>query len=585
MARIERCIGGPTPGSAGKTHYKRPALIWYSRERERAAERGGREGGGEVRESGLEELTLADLPARAARMAPDRIAVIAPPVSWTFSDLHCGVRRATTGLERLGLGTGDRTAILLPNGVPYLQAFFGVSSAGGVIVPVSTFLAPVEAASVLEDSRSRCLITTERRLAALVPHFERLTGLDQVIIVPGEPGARVPIPAKMRLNEWAAFTARDATTDQQVPPSISDVAILTYTSGTTGKMKGVMLTHANLMANARSCLKAVEVRSDDRLLLFLPMFHSLTQLVCIVAPALATLSVVLLPGVDRAAITTALRKHRPTIFLAVPAIYAAMADRPPGFLRRWLNPVRLYICGGAPLPRKVLESFEAGWRRPLCEGYGLSEAAPVVCLNPVDGVRKPGSVGLPLSGVEVRILAEDGYPAPAGATGEIAVRGRNVMLGYHGRPEETAAALRDGWLHTGDLGHVDEEGYLFIAGRRKEMLIFRGLNVYPREIEDVLAAHPDVAEAAVVGLADPRAGETPHAAVVLRSGSSVSEKDLRRFCAGRLARYKVPRSVTIMAEFPRNATGKVMKDDIRESIEESSRRNLTLREEAEFPDA
>lgn len=453
-------------------------------------------------------------------------------------------------------------------------------------MPVNTFLAPAEVAGVLEDSEARCLITTERRLASIAAHLGRMPRLEFVILVRGEAGTRPELPGRVRIVEWEAFAASADRTPAAPRPEPSSVAVLTYTSGTTGRMKGVMLSHANLLANARSCLDAVKLRDGDRLLLFLPMFHSLTQLVCLVVPALATLSVVLLPGVDRAAIGAALRRHRPTIFLAVPSIYAAMAERPPGRLQRWLNPVRLYISGGAPLSMDVLRRFEAGWRRPLCEGYGLSEAAPVVCLNPVDGVRKPGSVGVPLPGVEVRIVTGEGMPEDQDGIGEIVVRGSNVMLGYHGRPEETAEALRGGWLRTGDLGRLDRDGYLFIAGRRKEMLIYRGMNVYPREVEEVLASHAAVAEAAVVGLVDPQRGETPHAAVVLRAGAAATEKDLRAFCSARLARYKVPRSITLMPVFPRNATGKVMKDQIRESIgRERERAGVSLREEADPPRA
>ncbi len=421
---------------------------------------------------------------------------------------------------------------------------------------------------MLEDSGARCLFTTRRRLASLAPHTERLERLQWIVLVEGEEGAAAPLPSRLRTVAWADLAARGAAVTLPPAPTGGDLAILTYTSGTTGRMKGVMLTHANLLANARACLEAVHLRDRDRLLLFLPMFHSLTQLVCVIVPTLAMLTVVLLPGVDRAAIRAALRRHRPTIFLAVPAIYAAMAERPPGLLARRLNPVRLYICGGAPLPVDVLQRFEKGWSRPLCEGYGLSEAAPVVSLNPVEGERRPGSVGLPVPGVEVRIALEDGAPASAGEIGEVLVRGPNVMAGYHERPEETAAALRDGWLHTGDLGRLDADGYLYIVGRRKEMLIYRGLNVYPREVEEVLAAHPAVAEAAVVGLADPHRGEVPHAAVALRPGAAATARELRAFCLARLARYKVPRSILILPALPRNPTGKILKDEVKAAIEE-----------------
>ncbi|MBI3450998.1 MAG: AMP-binding protein [Acidobacteria bacterium] len=512
------------------------------------------------------ELTLADLTGRAAQAAGGRIAILSAGSSQTYASLHDSARRAGSGLTGLGLGPGDRVAVLLPNCLEYLHAFYAIPMAGCIVVPISSFLAAPEVVTVLQDSRARCLVTTPRRLATLLAQAGALADLPTAVLVDVEPGARAEVPGSMRVVDWKDLTAAEGAGSAPGRPRPGDVAVLTYTSGTTGRMKGVMLSHANLLANARSCLEAVRLREGDRLLLFLPMFHSLTQLVCLVLPVMARLSIVLLPGVDRAAIGVAVRRHRPTIFLGVPAIYAAMAERPPGLLARWLNPVRLYICGGAPLPSQVLGRFESAWRRPLCEGYGLSEASPVVCFNPVDGVRKAGSVGLPLPGVEVRIAAEIGGWAASGEIGEIVVRGTNVMQGYHERPEETAAALKDGWLHTGDLGRLDDEGYLFIVGRRKEMLIYRGMNVYPREIEEVLCAHEAVAEAAVVGLDDAQRGEVPHAAVVLRPGAAVDERALRAHCGAHLARYKVPRSIRIVRDLPRNSTGKVMKDRVREAF-------------------
>jgi long-chain acyl-CoA synthetase len=519
--------------------------------------------------------TLAELPRHGLELGDGRVALIHESSKTTFEDLESAERATAAGLIALGIARGERVAILLPNLLEYVHAYFGIPLAGAVTVPINTFLSPTEVAVVLADSRSRCLVTTRRRLATLAPHIESLPHLDTVILVEGEEGQVPPIPARVRRVAWEDLPEVATAAALPRPASPDDVAVLTYTSGTTGRMKGVVLTHANLMANARSCLAAVKLRKGDRLLLFLPMFHSLTQLVCVIVPRLAALPVILLPGIDRSAIKAAIRKHRPTIFLAVPAIYAAMAEHPPGLLLRTFNPIRLYICGGAPLDMEVMRRFEAGWRRPLCEGYGLSEAAPVVSLNPVDGERRAGSVGVPLPGVTVRIARDGGGEAAPDEVGEIEVRGKNVMAGYHERPEETAAVLKDGWLRTGDLGRVDRDGYIYIAGRRKELLIFRGMNVYPREIEEVLSAHSAVAEAAVVGLPDPKRGDVPHAAVALRAGSSATESDLRTHCRERLARYKVPRSILLMDRLPRNATGKVVKETVREAIRTAGSRGAT----------
>lgn len=526
--------------------------------------------------------TIAELPRHGLRLGDRRVALIHDSSKNTFAELEAGDRATATGLISLGIARGERVAILLPNLPEYVHAYFGIPLAGAVTVPINTFLSPTEAAVVLADSKSRCLVTTRRRLATLAPHMEKLQHLDTIVLVEGEDGDEPSLPRSVTRVAWSDLARSGNGAALPEPASPDDVAVLTYTSGTTGSMKGVVLTHANLMANARSCLAAVKLRKGDRLLLFLPLFHSLTQLVCVIVPRLAALPVILLPGVDRSAIKSAIRKHRPTIFLAVPAIYAAMAEHPPGPILRTLNPIRLYICGGAPLETEVMRRFEAGWRRPLCEGYGLSEAAPVVSLNPVDGERRPGSVGVPLPGVAVRIARDGGGEADPDEVGEILVRGRNVMAGYHERPEETAAVLQDGWLRTGDLGRKDKDGYIYIAGRRKELLIFRGMNVYPREVEEVLSNHPAVAEAAVVGLPDPKRGDVPHAAVALRVGSSATEGDLRLHCRERLARYKVPRSILVTDRLPRNATGKIVKEAVREAIRKvQGSRGITPPEEAD----
>ena len=341
-------------------------------------------------------------------------------------------------------------------------------------------------------------------------------------------------------------------------------AVIIYTSGTTGKPKGVMLSHRNLLSNAEACIEVVGVTAKDRILLCLPMFHSFTSTVCMLAPVMAGMSIVLCARLEKGLVRRALLRHRPTIFPAVPAVFAAMAQVKLGAMARLLNPVRLYISGGAPLSLDTLARFERTYRRPLCEGYGLSEASPVVALNPATGHHKAGSIGLPMPGLDVMIAAGDGSPVPPGETGELLVRGPSVMTGYLDRPEETARALAGGWLHTGDLARQDEEGFLFIMGRAKEMLICRGMNVYPREIEEVLEAEHRVREAAVVGVPDAARGEVPVAFVVPAPDANLTEADLKRLCVGKLARYKVPRAFHFVAELPRNAAGKILKQELRE---------------------
>jgi len=498
--------------------------------------------------------TLGDVPARAARLWGRRTALIFEDQRSSFEDLDRAIADLAGRLRHLGLERGQRVAILMENRPEYLHAYFAVAAAGGVLVPLNTFLAPVELRAMLRDCGASLLLATPEALRRVAPVLSDLPALERIAVFDS---------GQVRLESGAAAAAREPSTEPIAP---HDTAVLIYTSGTTGQPKGVMLTHANLLSNAEACIEAVGVTPRDRLLLCLPMFHSFTEMVGMLAPMVAGMSIVLCEKVDRAQVRRALIRHRPTIFPAVPAVFAAMAQVEIGPVARWLNPVRLYISGGAPLSLDTLKSFERIYRRPLCEGYGLSEASPVVALNPPSATRKPGSIGLPLPGVEVRIADGLGAEAATGETGELLVRGASVMKGYLDRPEETARALEGGWLHTGDLARRDEDRYLFIMGRRKEMLICRGMNVYPREIEEVLESHPRIKEAAVVGVADSTRGEVPVAFVVAGAGPRITEAELKRDCLEKLARYKVPRAFHFVAELPRNAAGKVLKESLKVGV-------------------
>ena len=281
------------------------------------------------------------------------------------------------------------------------------------------------------------------------------------------------------------------------------------------------------------------------------------------APIHLGCTTVLLESVNRKDIRHAIARYRVSIFVAVPSLYNVMAQAKLSFLARWLNPVRIYVSGGAPLSLEVLSKFEKVFRKPLLEGYGLSEASPVVSVNPLNQARKAGSVGLPLPGVQVKVVNGDERELPPGQVGELIVRGGNVMMGYYNQPEATVQAIRGGWLFTGDLARIDEEGYVTIVDRKKDMLIVRGCNVYPREVEEVLYSHPKVAEAAVIGMVDRHRGEVPKAYIVLKEGMQADEREIKRYLMERLARYKIPRQVEFRDALPMTATGKVLKRDLR----------------------
>ncbi len=342
------------------------------------------------------------------------------------------------------------------------------------------------------------------------------------------------------------------------------LALLIYTSGTTGRPKGVMLDHANLSATAELIIAWFEMTPETRCLLVLPLFHVNGIMVSVVSPLLARGSTFIAERFHAASFWATVEQVRPTFFSAVPTIYALLASRPGA--RPDTRSLRFVICGAAPMPRQLIGEFEQRFGVPVVEGYGLSECTVVCTLNPLHGVRKAGSVGLPMPGIDVGVVDDTDQLLPAGQAGEVVVRGPNVMRGYLGRPDESAQVLRRGWLHTGDVGRFDDDGYLTLVDRVKDLIIRGGENIYPKEIEDVLYAHPAVLEAAVVGQPDPVFGEQPVAFVTLRPGFSAIPEDLTGHCRRSLARYKVPCEVYIEETLPKNAVGKIAKPVLRERL-------------------
>ena len=346
-----------------------------------------------------------------------------------------------------------------------------------------------------------------------------------------------------------------------LPPLDDSLAVIIYTSGTTGRPKGAMLSHGNLLHNVESCRLVLRTVDTDRFAVLLPLFHSYMLTVGMLLPLLVGGSIVLVKSLHPVRnVLQEIIARQATAMPAIPQFYRSMVNAPiPAAL-----PLRLCISGAAPLPVQVLQEFEARFHIPLIEGYGLSEASPVVTKNPLDGTRKPGSIGLPIPHVEVSIQDDTGRHLGPNEIGELCVRGGNVMLGYWNQPAETAKVMRNGWLLTGDIGYRDPQGYYFITDRKKDMLLVNGINVYPREIEEILYQYPGVKEAAVVGQPDPRKGEQPVAFVSANDGAVLEEKALQKFVRGKLADYKVPRKVMVLPGLPRNATGKILKTVLRQ---------------------
>jgi len=352
----------------------------------------------------------------------------------------------------------------------------------------------------------------------------------------------------------------EAKENQSVRTEV-DLAVIVYTSGTTGRPKGAMLSHGNLLHNVESCRLVLQCVHEDRMAVLLPMFHSFMLCVGVLLPMLVGGSIVLIRSLHPPRnVLQELIQRQATVLPAIPQFFRSMVSAPIGVPL----PLRMAISGAAPLPVQILKEFGEKFPFPLIEGYGLSEASPVVTKNPLNGVRKAGSIGLPIPNVEVSIQDDAGKLLGAMEVGEVCVRGGNVMMGYWKQPEETAKALREGWLLTGDVGYRDADGYYFITDRKKDMLLVNGINVYPREVEEVLYQFPGVKEAAVIGVADARKGEQPMAFVAANEGIQIDEKELLQFVRSKLADYKVPRKAVFLTALPRNATGKVLKTTLRE---------------------
>jgi long-chain acyl-CoA synthetase len=408
-------------------------------------------------------------------------------------------------------------------------------------VPLNNFLKPAEVSYILRDSGTNVIITD----ASMAENVEKLKA--------DHPNLRV-----LNVEE---IPPPQSSYNVALAQGERDLAVIIYTSGTTGRPKGAMLTHSNLLHNVNSCRKALELIGEDRIVVLLPMFHSFMMTVGILLPMLVGGSIVLIKSVHPPKnIVAEIIRHRATLLPAVPQFFRMLTH---GGMPQDM-PLRLCISGGAPLPAEILREFTEKFSIPLLEGYGLSEASPVVSFNPIHGPWKAGSIGVPIHDVEVSVQNDAGEILPPNTTGEVCVRGGNVMQGYWNQPQESAAVLRNGWLLTGDIGHRDTDGYFYITDRKKDMLLVNGINVYPREIEEVLYKYPGVKEVAVIGIPDTRKGEQPVAFLAANDGAQLDAATILHWLRERLADYKVPKKIIQLPQLPRNATGKILKTALRD---------------------
>lgn len=438
-------------------------------------------------------------------------------------------------LRQIEIKPKERVGLLMENSIDFVVSYFAILAAGAIVIPIETMAVPREIQFILQNAKAKRLITS--------PLFQ------QVIE-----------PLKMLLPDLIILSAGKETTTEYHIPIIKEtaLAVCIYTSGTTGVPKGAQLTHQNLLANTDSCIEVLQSTINDRFLCILPLFHSFAATVCMLTPLMSGATMVPMKMFRPEMALHTIEKEKITLLAAVPSMFLAMAKAEPNTVFD-LSCIKYCISGGAGLPLQVMELFESRFGIKIHEGYGLSEASPVVALNPLGGLRKPRSIGVPIPNVKMRIVDENMNDMPIGEIGEIAVQGKNVMKGYLGLPDITKKTIRNGWLLTGDLGYQDSDGYFYVVDRKKEMILVRGLNVYPREVENVLYTHSAVLEAAVIAVKDERSGEVPKAVIVPKTPGKISEQEIIAFCRDKLAAYKIPKHIEFRESLPKTSSGKILK--------------------------
>ncbi len=506
-------------------------------------------------------MQLSDIVLQGEVNYPVNVAIVFRDQSLTYTDLADGVRTFAKTLRELGIQTGDRVGILLPNCPQSVCAYYAVALIGAVVVPSNPLLKPAELEYIWGDAEVRLVVTIPALLPVAQAAQQSLPNLKHLLSVDPAQSVSTLVRENLAPNaEVASFESVEARVDPQ------SCAVIIYTSGTTGRPKGAMLSHFNLCRNVQMVQEFLQFQASDRFLTVIPLFHSFAMTVCQNVALSKGCATVLLEQFLPAKALDILIDNRVTILPGVPALFFALLQIVSQTDRK-LPDLRLIVSGGAPLPATTFHALEKVFGIPVLEGDGPTECSPVTSVNPVEGVRKVGSVGIPLPGVEIAIFDENDQPVATDGIGEIVVRGDNVMLGYLNQPEETAEAMKGGWYHTGDMGIIDSDGYVYIVDRKKDMIITAGLNVYPREIEEVLFSHSAVGEAAVIGLADAMRGEEVVAIVVLKPGATATERELVVHCREKLANYKSPRKVLFREMLPKGGTGKVVKRLLKKELE------------------
>ena len=491
-------------------------------------------------------MNLAKLGEENIRKYGEYLSLIFEGKEYTNTEMRRAANQLANALTRRGIGPGDRVVVMLPNCPEVMQAYTAILKLGGAIVPVVFLLGAAEVLHILNHSGAKLLITSPE----LADKAEGWPG--SVILVGGErPGALA----------WEELVAGESDRFEIVERASNEIAVILYTAGTTGQPKGVALSHANLASNARAASSLYELDREQWALAVLPLSHSYGLTLMNAGNILGTRAV-LLRWFNPELVLETIQRYRVQSMSGVPTMFVYLLNVPDGD-RFDTSSVRLWGSGAAPLPVEIVGPFEKKFGGRLLEGYGLTEASPVVSTHRYSGERRLVSVGQPIPGVDVQIFDDEDRAMPVGEIGEVCVCGDNVMLGYYRMPDETAKTIRNGWLHTGDMGRMDADGFLYIVERKKDLIIRGGFNIYPREVEEVLYAHPKVAEAAVIGLRDPLMGEDVLAFVALKRGEQATEQEIMAFCQEHLAKFKCPKQVRFIDSLPKSPIGKSLRKELR----------------------
>jgi long-chain acyl-CoA synthetase len=512
-------------------------------------------------------LNLSVILEDSARRYPSKMAFTFMERSLSYSQINDAAGKVANGLKQIGINPGDKVAISCPNLPEFPSIYFGILKAGAVVVPLNILLKKDEIEYHLNDSDSKAYFcfsgTTDLPVAEMgYAAYSSIEGCKHFFIIMPHPEMPSAISGVDTLYNFMDGLSAEIETHQG---GEDDTCVIIYTSGTTGRPKGAELTHSNLLLNAISMSDLMEMKTEDILLTILPLFHIFGMTVLMNAGIYKSCTNILLSRFDAENSFRMMEKHRVSIFAGVPTMYWGLLNCtcPEFNYNEIAASLKTCVSGGASLPVRVLEDFEKRFKVPIIESYGMSEGSPVVTFNQLKIGRKPGSIGTPFWGVEIKLVNGDGVEVPVGEKGELLYRGHNVMKGYYKKPEETKKTLRNGWLHSGDMAVKDEDCFYYIVDRIKDMINRGGLKVYPREVEEVMIKHPAISLVAVIGIPDEELGEEVKAYVVLKEGELVSDADLINWTKDRLASYKYPRYIEFIKALPMGATGKILKRELR----------------------